>query len=93
MSIEALAMAGVDCNECQINLEDMEDEATPQHLLADHHQQQQQRQFDYLRYKHCRNTIIKKRESSHVKCDHNVDYLQQSWQIKAHDSLPSRRRS
>lgn len=39
-SIEALAMAGADCNECEIHLEDVEKRHTiyktrPQYLLAD----------------------------------------------------------
>lgn len=38
MSIEALAMAGIDCIKCTINLEEVEHrdvEKTPQYLLAE----------------------------------------------------------
>lgn len=67
----------------------MEDEeATPQYLLADHHHHQ----FDYLRYKDSKNTIIKKSQLAN-RCRANVSYLQQPWQIEAHVTLPRRSRS
>jgi len=75
MSIEALAMAGVDYKECQINLEDMEDEeATPQYLLADDGDDDHNHQFNYLFYK---NTIIKKSKSSAIRYHPDVNDLQQ----------------